>query len=221
MQGLLQFSRLIDTLNERIGRAAIWLVLIVVLISAGNAVSRFAFNLSSNGLLEIQWYLFSAIFMLCCGYVLKLNEHIRIDVVASRFSARTQNWIDVFGFLVFLLPMALIVAWFSWPVFTLAWNSGEMSPNPGGLIRWPVRLLMPVGFLLLILQGVSELIKRFAFLGGHIANPLVKDKGPSAEEELAAAIKQMHQVPDEVAQFSHVVTHQKLAVSEPDEGDAK
>ncbi len=198
MQGLLSFSRLIDGLNEKIGRASIWLILIVVLISAGNAVVRFAFNMSSNGLLEIQWYLFSAVFFLCCGYVLKLNEHIRIDVIAGRLSPRTQNWIDVFGFLVFLLPMAIIIAWFSWPIFVSAWQTGETSANPGGLIRWPVRLLMPIGFALLILQAIAELIKRFAFLGGHIPNPLVKPAGPSAEEELAEAIKK-HQVAPEVA----------------------
>ena len=196
MQALLGFSRMVDTLNERIGRLATWLILIVVIISAGNAVSRFAFNLSSNGMLEIQWYLFSAVFMLSAGYVLKLNEHIRIDVIAGRMSPRTQNWIDVFGFLVFLLPMALIVAYFSWPVFMNAWTTGETSPNPGGLIRWPVRLLMPIGFFLLILQGLSELIKRFAFLGGHIANPLIKVAGPSAEEELAEAIKKHHVAPE-------------------------
>jgi TRAP-type mannitol/chloroaromatic compound transport system permease small subunit len=196
MQALLGFSRMVDTLNERIGRLATWLILIVVIISAGNAFSRFFFNLSSNGMLEIQWYLFSAVFMLSAGYVLKLNEHIRIDVIAGRMSPRTQNWIDVFGFLVFLLPMALIVAYFSWPVFMNAWTTGETSPNPGGLIRWPVRLLMPIGFFLLILQGLSELIKRFAFLGGHIANPLIKVAGPSAEEELAEAIKKHHVAPE-------------------------
>lgn len=200
MNQMLQLSRLIDSANEAVGRAAIWLVLIVVVISAGNAVFRFAFNMSSNGLLEIQWYLFSAIFMFCTAYVLKRNEHIRIDVIAGRLSERAQNWIDVFGFLVFLLPMALIVAYLSWPVFMNAWHTGEMSPNPGGLIRWPVRLLMPIGFVLLILQACSELIKRFAFLTGAGPNPLVKVAGPSAEEELAEAIKK-HQVAPEVVSF--------------------
>ncbi len=188
MNFLLQLSRLIDGLNERIGKLATWLVLAVVVISAGNAVVRYAINWSSNGLLEIQWYLFSAIFMLCASYVLIKNEHIRIDVIAGRFSQRTQNWIDVFGLLVFLLPMVLITLYFSWPVFMNAWTSGEGSPNPGGLIRWPVRLMLPVGFFLLTLQGFSELIKRFAFLTGAGPNPLHKEKGPSAEEELAAEI---------------------------------
>lgn len=200
MNFLLQLSRRIDGISEAVGRAAIWLVLVVVVISAGNAVFRFAFNMSSNGLLEIQWYLFSAIFMFCAAYVLKRNEHIRIDVVAGRLSERAQNWIDVFGFLVFLLPMALIVAWLSWPVFMNAWHTSEISPNPGGLIRWPVRILMPIGFALLILQACAELIKRFAFLTGAGPNPLVKEAGPSAEEELAEAIKK-HQVAPEVVSF--------------------
>jgi TRAP-type mannitol/chloroaromatic compound transport system permease small subunit len=190
MQGLLKMSGLIDGMNERIGRATIWLILIVVIISAGNALSRFALNISSNAMLEVQWYMFSAIFMFCSGYVLNKNEHIRIDVVTGRFSARTQNWIDVFGILVFLLPMAVLLAYLSWPVFTNAWTSGEVSQNPGGLVRWPVRLLMPVGFALLILQGVSELIKRVAFLTGTGPNSLDKEAGPSAEEQLAEEIKQ-------------------------------
>lgn len=198
MNFLLQFSRRVDGVSEAVGRAAIWLILVVVLISAGNAVSRFAFNLSSNAMLEIQWYLFSAIFLACAAYVLKKNEHIRIDVIAGRFSERTQNWIDVFGILVFLLPMAIMIAWLSWPVFMNAWHSGELSPNPGGLVRWPVRLLLPLGFALLILQALSELIKRAAFLSGAGPNPLAKATGPSAEEELAAEIKK-HQVAPEVA----------------------
>ena len=203
MNALLTLARGVDALNERIGRIAIWLVLVVVLVSAGNAVSRFALNISSNAMLEIQWYLFSAIFLFCSAYVLKRNEHIRIDVIAGRLSPRAQNWIDVFGILVFLLPMALLLGWLSWPVFMNAWNSGELSPNPGGLIRWPVRLMMPIGFALLILQALAELVKRIAFLSGHAANPLEKEKGPSAEEELAAEIKK-HQVAPEVADIVHM-----------------
>ncbi|MEW6293770.1 MAG: TRAP transporter small permease subunit [Pseudomonadota bacterium] len=203
MKFLLQFSRLVDAISEAVGRAAIWLVLVVVIISAGNAVSRFAFHMSSNAWLEIQWYLFSAIFLLCGAYVLKKNEHIRIDVIAGRLSERGQNWIDVFGILVFLLPMALIVGYLSWPGFINAWNSGEMSASEGGLIRWPVRLLLPVGFALLILQAFSELIKRIAFLTGHGPNVLSKATGPTAEEELAEAIKK-HQVAPEVADIVHM-----------------
>jgi TRAP-type mannitol/chloroaromatic compound transport system permease small subunit len=196
MNGLLKFSGLIDGLSERVGRAATWLILVVVLISAGNAVSRFALNLSSNAMLEIQWYIFSAIFLFCAAYVLKKNEHIRIDVITGRFSERVQNWIDVFGIIVFLLPMALLIGYLSWPVFMNAWTTGEMSSNPGGLIRWPVRLLVPVGFALLILQAISELIKRLAFLSGAGPNVLSKAHGPSAEQELAEAIKQHHIAPE-------------------------
>lgn len=196
MNALLKLSGLIDGLSERVGRAATWLILVVVIISAGNAVSRFALNLSSNAMLEIQWYIFSAIFLFCAAYVLKKNEHIRIDVVTGRFSERAQNWIDVFGILVFLLPMALLIAWLSWPVFMNAWTSGEGSPNPGGLIRWPVRLLVPIGFALLILQAISELIKRIAFLTGAGPNVLSKENGPSAEQELVEEIKKHHIAPE-------------------------
>jgi TRAP-type mannitol/chloroaromatic compound transport system permease small subunit len=168
-------------------------------------------------LLEVQWYMFSAVFMFCSGYVLNKNEHIRIDVVTGRFSARTQNWIDVFGILVFLLPMAVLLAYLSWPVFTNAWNSGEISQNPGGLVRWPVRLVMPIGFALLILQGISELIKRVAFLTGAGPNSLDKEAGPSAEQELAEAIKK-HQVAPQVV--SYVEANHEM-VDEPKQGDRK
>jgi TRAP-type mannitol/chloroaromatic compound transport system permease small subunit len=218
MQGLLNLCRLIDGMNQRIGRAATWLILVVVVISAANAVSRFAFNISSNAMLEIQWYLFSAIFMLCTAYVLNRNEHIRIDVVIGRFSARTHNWIDVFGILVFLLPMAGLLAYLSWPVFMNAWTSGEMSSNPGGLIRWPVRLVMPVGFALLVLQGVSELIKRISFLSGAGPNPLDKQAGPSAEAELAEAIKK-HQIGGEIVSF--VEANHEMVDPQPKQGDRK
>lgn len=216
MNFLLQFSRLIDALSERVGRAVLWLVLVVVIISAGNALSRFAFNLSSNAMLEIQWYLFSAIFLACGAYVLKKNEHIRIDVITGRFSDRAQNWIDVFGILFFLLPMALLIAWTAWPVFMNAWESGEVSPSPGGLIRWPVRLMLPIGFALLILQALSELIKRIAFLTGHGPNVLAKESGPSAEEELAEAIRK-HQVAPEVADI--VQMNHDMAVAKTGQGE--
>src|SRR5262245_51500976 len=149
MTSLLKLSRAIDWVNERVGRAVLWLVLVIVLVSAGNAVSRYALNLSSNAFLELQWYLFALIFLLCSGYTLLHNEHIRIDVVTSHFSARTRAWIDVFGTVFFLLPVALYIMWLSWPIFMNAWVSGEMSSNAGGLIRWPARLVIPVGFFLL------------------------------------------------------------------------
>jgi TRAP-type mannitol/chloroaromatic compound transport system permease small subunit len=198
VNALLSLSRGIDELNERVGKAMTWLILIVVVISAGNAVVRYAADWSSNSLLEVQWYLFSAVFLLSAGYVLKRNEHIRIDIIAGRLSPRAQNWIDVFGILVFLLPMALMTMTLSWPVFTNAWTSNEMSANPGGLIRWPVRLLMPIGFFLLTLQGIAELIKRIAFLTGAAKNPLEKERAKTAEEELAEEIRR-HQVAPEVA----------------------
>ena len=190
MQALLKLSRAIDALNENVGKATIWLVLVVTLISAVNAFVRYAFNYSSNGFLEIQWYLFSAIFLLCAGYALKRNAHVRIDVVSSHFSPRVHAWIDIIGTLFFLAPMAIAVLYLSWPIFINSFLNNEYSSNAGGLIVWPVRALVPIGFSLLILQGVSELIKRIAFLQGLIGDPNAKDEGPSAEEELAKAIKQ-------------------------------
>jgi TRAP-type mannitol/chloroaromatic compound transport system permease small subunit len=189
MNLLLRISRAIDWLNERVGRAILWLVLAAVLISAANATVRKLFNVGSNAFLEVQWYLFSAIFLLCAGYTLLRNEHVRIDVLVHRFSKRTQMWIDIFGIVVFLLPAAALIGWLSWPLFVKAYLSGEMSENAGGLIRWPAYLLMPVGFLLLVLQGISELIKRFAFLQGLIPDPTARKQQKSAEEELAEAIK--------------------------------
>jgi TRAP-type mannitol/chloroaromatic compound transport system permease small subunit len=174
MKPLLAISRGIDSLNERVGRLVLWLVLVVALVSTANAISRYLFNISSNAWLELQWYLFAAIFLLCAGYTLLHNEHVRVDVVSGRLSHRTRIWIDIFGTVCFLLPMSLYIMWLSWPVFVNAWVSDEMSSNAGGLIRWPARLIVPVGFLLLSLQGVSELIKRIAFLRGLIPDPLEK-----------------------------------------------
>ncbi|HTS23789.1 MAG TPA: TRAP transporter small permease subunit [Casimicrobiaceae bacterium] len=188
MSFLLSLSRLIDGLSERIGRSFNWLVLATVLISAANAVVRKAFNYSSNSLLEIQWYIFSAIFLLLAGYTLLRNEHVRIDVVAHRLSKRTQAWIDIVGTLFFLFPMAFLIMWLSWPVFVDAWARHEVSTNAGGLVIWPARLLVPIGFALLIVQGVSELIKRIAFLRGLIPDPSEKQVDRTAEEELAAEI---------------------------------
>jgi TRAP-type mannitol/chloroaromatic compound transport system permease small subunit len=181
MKSLLALSRGIDTLNEHLGRLVYWCVLVMVLVSAGNATSRYALNLASNAWLELQWYLFAAVFLLCSGYTLLHNEHIRIDVVSSHLSRRTQVWIDVFGLLFFLLPMSLFIMWLSWPIFMNAWTSGEISGSAGGLIRWPVRLLVPLGFFLLSLQGFSELIKRIAFLMGLISDPVEKHKDPGLD----------------------------------------
>ena len=181
MNLLLTISRAIDRVNERVGRVVLWLVLVMVLVSSGNAVVRYLFHTSSNAFLELQWYLFALIFLLCSGYTLLHNEHIRIDVITSHFSARTRAWIDVFGTVCFLLPLALFIMWLSWPIFMNAWVSGEMSSNAGGLIRWPARLVIPVGFFLLSMQGFSELIKRIAFLRGLIPDPAEKHVEPALE----------------------------------------
>ena len=188
MKALLALSRTIDTLNDRIGRAVYWLVLLAVLISAGNAIVRKAFDMSSNAYLEIQWYLFSAVFLLCAGYTLLKNEHIRIDVIAGRFSRRTQTWIDVLGTIFFLLPLVALILYESVPWFLRAWQSQEVSPSAGGLILWPAKILVPMGFSLLGLQGLSELIKRIAFLQGLIPDPGEKQVAKTAEEVLAEEI---------------------------------
>ena len=182
MKPLLRLSRAIDWLNERVGRAVLWFILVVALVSAANAVSRYLLNASSNAWLELQWYLFAAVFLLCAGYTLLHNEHIRIDVVSSRLSRRTQVWIDIFGTVFFLLPMSTFILWLSWPVFVNAWVSNEMSSNAGGLVRWPARLLVSAGFCLLTLQGVSELIKRVAFLSGLIPDPAETPVNPAIQQ---------------------------------------
>lgn len=189
MSALLQLSRLIDRLSEWIGRSVAWLVLLAVLISAGNASYRKAFSNSSNSLLEIQWYLFAAVFLLAAGYTLLRQEHVKIDVVLSRFSRPTQVKIEIFGLLAFLMPFVVKVVIEVMPLVIRAYESGEMSENAGGLIRWPVYALVPIGFSLLGLQGVSELIKRVAFLMGKADDPGKKVAHKSAEEELAEEIR--------------------------------
>ena len=188
MKGLLALSRAIDALTERVGRFVYWLILVVVIISALNATVRKLFNYSSNAYLEIQWYLFSFIFLVGAGYTFLRNEHVRIDIITGRLSPRAQNWIDVIGIVFFLFPMAIIIGWLSWPLFMDSFVRHEVSTNAGGLIIWPARLMVPIGFALLLVQGVSELIKRIAFLSGAIPNPLEKHHGKSAEEELAEEI---------------------------------
>lgn len=184
MKFLLSVSRLIDAVSELIGKLAMWLILAATLISAGNAIVRKIFNTSSNGLLEIQWYLFAAVFMLGAGFAFLRNAHVRIDFVSSKFSARGRNWVDAFGILVFLFPLCYAMVTLGFPLFERAWTTGEMSSNSGGLIRWPVYGLIPLGFALLFAQGISELIKRFAFLTGNGPDVLAHE-GPSDEELLA------------------------------------
>lgn len=188
MDVLLALSRAIDAFTERVGRIVYWLVLIVVLISAANATVRKAFDYSSNAYLEIQWYLFSVIFLFGAGYTLLRNEHVRIDILSQRFSPRLQNWIDAIGIVLFLLPMSIILMWLGWPLFVDSYVRHEVSTNAGGLIIWPARLMIPVGFALLIIQAISELIKRVAFLTGDGPDPLVKRHEKSAEQELAEEI---------------------------------
>lgn len=172
MKNLLRLSSLIDRLNEQVGRAIMWLILAVVLISAGNAIARKAFHMGSNALIDLQWYLYSCVFLLGAGYAFLKNVHVRIDFISSRLTARGRSWVDIVGILVFLAPFCLMLIDMSWPLFVKAWQSGEMSQNAGGLIRWPVYLLMPLGLSLLLLQSASELIKRVAFLRRLIPDPL-------------------------------------------------
>jgi TRAP-type mannitol/chloroaromatic compound transport system permease small subunit len=184
MKGLLPLTRLIDALNERVGKLVYWLLLAATLISCVNAVVRKAFSVSSNAYLEAQWYLFAAVFMLGAGYTLLHDKHVRIDVLASRWSRRTQIWIDVIGIVVFLIPLCLAFVYLSLPTVTNAITSGEVSANPGGLIRWPLYILVPIGFSLLLLQAISELVKRIAFLTGAGPDPHPKGAEKSDEELL-------------------------------------
>jgi TRAP-type mannitol/chloroaromatic compound transport system permease small subunit len=186
MSFLLSLSKYIDALNERIGLGISWALLLAVLICSGNAIVRYTFNTSSNAWLEIQWYLFGAIFLLAASYTLRRNEHVRIDVIVGRFSKRTQVWIDVFGFVFFLLPATLLILYFAVP---FAWESvrnQEVSSNAGGLIVWPAKILIPIGFLMLTLQGISELIKRVGFLRGQVDASVFEKQSKTPAEEIEA-----------------------------------
>ena len=185
MSVFLSLSRLIDTISLGLGKLVMWLILAATAISAGNAVMRKAFNIGSNAYLEIQWYLFAATFMLGVGYVMLKNGHVRIDFISTRLSKRTNAVIDALGIVLFTIPLSLIMINLGWPVFQNAFVSGEMSQNAGGLIRWPVILLIPLGFGILIMQSVSELIKRVAFLTGDLAEPFTVEHEKSVEEQLA------------------------------------
>jgi TRAP-type mannitol/chloroaromatic compound transport system permease small subunit len=168
MKSLLKFSLLIDAINRRLGYLANWMILIACVISAGNAMIRYAFDMSSNAWLEIQWYLFAGVVMLGASYTLQRNEHVRVDIVYMQLPERGKEWLDLIGTAVFLIPSCLIIAWLAWPFFYESWHIQETSSNAGGLIRWPVKLLVPVGFVLVALQGVSEIIKRAAALRGYV-----------------------------------------------------
>jgi TRAP-type mannitol/chloroaromatic compound transport system permease small subunit len=179
---LLGLSKLIDGLNQRVGHAVCWLILVAVIVSAGNATVRYLFDISSNGWLELQWYLFSAVFLLGAGYTLLHNEHVRIDVLFGHLAPRRRAWVDLLGGIFFLLPFAVIITALSWPVFVESYLRHEGSADAGGLLRWPAKLLIPAGFLLLTLQGISEIIKRAAFLRGLAPDPYEKHELPAAEE---------------------------------------
>lgn len=195
MNGLLKFSRGVDSLNTLVGKTTMWLILATTLISAGNAIVRKIFSVSSNGLLEIQWYLFAAVFMLGAGYGFLKNSHVRIDFISSKLSHRTRNWIDVLGILLVLIPFCIIIISLGWPFFMQAFISGETSQNAGGLIRWPAYILIPLGFALLLLQAISELIKRAAFLSGKGPDVLESEDTKSDDqkklEELEAQTARM------------------------------
>jgi TRAP-type mannitol/chloroaromatic compound transport system permease small subunit len=168
MRALLTLSRAIDALNERLGRVANWMILIACVISAANAMIRYAFDISSNAWLEIQWYLFAGVVMLGASYTLQRNEHVRVDILYTQLPERGKEWLDLVGTAVFLIPSCLLIGWLSWPFFYESWHIQEHSGNAGGLLRWPVKILVPVGFALLALQGVSEIIKRAAALRGYV-----------------------------------------------------
>ena len=188
MQALLRLSRGIDWLNAQVGKYVIWLILAATVVSGVNAVVRKVLHTSSNAFLEVQWYFFAASFLLAAGYTLLEKEHVKVDVINAKLKLRTRVWIDVMGFALFLTPICVVILYYSIPFFLQAYNTGETSSNAGGLIRWPVYLMMPLGFGLLMLQGLSELIKRIAFLKGLIDDPTVKFVEKTAEEELAEAI---------------------------------
>ena len=181
MQFLLRLSRAMDAISERIGMLLIWALFSTVIISTVNAVIRKVFSIGSNAWLELQWYLFAAVFLLGAGYTFLHNAHVRIDFLSARLSPRTRNIIDIFGIVAFLTPLAWMLMYLSWPLFVNAWTSDEMSQNAGGLIRWPVLALVPLGMALLLAQGASELVKRVAFLKGMIPDPLAHPETPQSQ----------------------------------------
>ena len=193
MQALLKFSRDIDGLNAFVGKYVIWLIFAATAVSAINALVRKIFGVSSNAFLEAQWYLYAWSFLAAAGFTLLHREHVRIDVVNSRLPKRVQVWIDIVGFTLFLTPLCVLVLYLATPLVIQMYETGEMSGNPGGLVRWPVWVALPVGFTLLMLQGWSELIKRIAFLRGQGPDPMGRLVEKSSEEELAELLRQQQE----------------------------
>lgn len=200
MAALLKISALIDKISEWLGKFAMWLILAAVIISAGNAILRKAFNIGSNAWLEVQWYLFAGVFMLGVGYVMLKNGHVRIDFISGKLSRRTNAIIDSAGIVVFTIPLAIIMVYLGWPLFERAWNTGEMSENAGGLIRWPVLALLPLGFTVLAAQAFSELVKRVAFLRGLRESPFSEERKKSEAEEL---VEELAKVAEAKAKGAH------------------
>lgn len=189
MPFLLAISRLIDQINLRIGRWVSWAILAAVVVSSANALSRKFLHSGSNAWLELQGYLFGALFLLSSGYTLLKNGHVRVDVLSSKLSQRAQIWIEILGTLLFLLPAAVLIMVLAWPMFWDAWVTQEASPNAGGLIRWPAKLLVPIGFTLLVGAGLSHLIKCVGFLLGRCPDPTKRESAMTDEEKLAAELK--------------------------------
>jgi TRAP-type mannitol/chloroaromatic compound transport system permease small subunit len=193
MRALLKFSKAVDWLNAQVGKYVIWLIFAATAVSAINAIVRKVFGVSSNAFLEAQWYLFAWSFLIAAGYTLLHREHVRIDVVNSRLPKRVQVWIDIVGFALFLTTLCVVVLYLSWPLVIQMYQTGEVSGNPGGLIRWPVWVALPLGFTLLMLQGWSELIKRIAFLRGEGPDPMGRLVEKSSEEELVEILRQQQE----------------------------
>ena len=187
MTVLLQFSRAVDAVTGFIGRSVSWLILVAVLVSAGNATIRKVFDTSSNAWLELQWYLYGTVFLLAAAYTLQRNEHVRIDIVTGRLEKRTRDWIDLFGHIFFLMPFCIIMVWLAWPFMTNSMRSGEISVNAGGLVLWPAKTMIFAGFALLLAQAFSEIIKRIAVLRGDIDDPTEQHELPPLVEELESA----------------------------------